>query len=205
MASLAASYDVETRQRRAVKQSLFWFAVIIALTYAFAYVWQLYIGPFKQFHKKRITDYEKALVTLRTDTCIDPVIRAQLEGYNLCERARFDSEQSPAMLAFHDLMETLRFCDKGVCIIFGFNVTDSLWTLFRIALVAGVILYALSIIGLVSIRHGQSVGQYSMPMTMPPEYMAMLASKQFEYHQSTMAAAHKPPPSSRQELLHKND
>ena len=110
MSSAATTYDAETRQRRAVKQSIFWFAVIIALTYAFAYVWQLYIGPYKQFYKKRITDYEKACVTLQTDTCTNPVIRAQLEGYNNCERARFDSEQSPAMLAFHDLMETLRFC-----------------------------------------------------------------------------------------------
>jgi len=199
MQAASASYDADTRQRRTVKQMLFWLVILIGGSFAFAYAWRLYVGPYTLFYTRRYLNHEKALVALTTDACTDPAKRARLEGYNNCEQARFDAEQSPSMLAFYDLMDDLKFCDKGVCIVFGFNVTDSLWTMFRLALVVGVVLYAMSIVGFISVRHGQQVGAYQLPMMTPgaAEYMQMLAAQQRHVAEHLVhTAPSKPPPHS---------
>jgi len=158
-----AAYDAEARQSRSVKQAIFWLVVGIGFTYAFSMVWRLYVGPYSRFSTLRRLEHEKAIEYLTTSACTDSVKRAKLEGYNRCEEARITSEQSPAALAFHDLMDDLKFCDQGVCYLAGINVTDSFWTIARLMLMAGVLLFLLVGIGAVSFGRG---GGTQLPMTM---------------------------------------
>jgi len=171
---------------------VFWATIVIGISIFIPYLWRLYVGPYTLFYNARFLRHEKALVALTTDACTDPAKRAQLEGYNNCEQARFDAEQSVSMLAFYDLMDDLKFCDKGVCIVLGFNVSDSLWTIARLALMVGVVLYVMSIVGFVTIRHGQHVGTYQLPMMSPgtAEYMHFLAEQhRQQMHAMPVAAA----------------
>ena len=76
------------QQRRAVLGVVGWSVVVVVLSFAFAYLWRLFVGPYTDFWTTRMMDHEKAQVTLASQQCADPATRAKLEGWNMCERAR---------------------------------------------------------------------------------------------------------------------
>jgi len=175
------NYDADARQRqRTLVKMLFYFVVCVTSAFAFAKVWRLFVGPYSSAWTRRSLEYGKAAVYVRQSTCTDASARALLENYNGCERATITLSQSPAALAFHDLMDELKFCDQGVCILFGFNVTDTLWSMARFGLFALVVIQLLSFIGFVSLRHGHASASHQLPMMIDPVAYAQFVAKQQE-------------------------
>jgi len=166
MSSLGVSYDEDTRNRRALTRVGFWFGAFVLGTFAFAYGWNLYIGPYSEFYRDRQLEQRKARTYLTTTTCTDAIKRSQLEGYNQCESSERIVVQSVMVLAFFDLMDYMRICHKGICTIAGFNITSSAWVIFQLIIGFACILYIVSFFGLASSLWGRDVGMYQMPMTM---------------------------------------
>jgi hypothetical protein len=195
-----SSYDADAAERRSVKRGAFWFVVFIAGSFALAYTYRLFMGPFKAAHKKRTLEYEKAALDLATPTCADPVLRAQLEGYNNCERSRLITEDSVIGLAVHDVLTELKFCKQGVCIVpfFEVNVTELIWPLFRVLAPLALVLYLFSILGLITWRHGHVTGMYQLPMA---QYDPVLVQAALEHQHRLMSKqqCESPPPRSKQD------
>ena len=161
----AVSYDADAQQRRAIVRVVLWFVVFVVASFAFAYSWRLYAGPYKGFYAERALEQEKAAVYIKTDVCNNLSTRARLEGYNDCERSRRVLAQSVTALAFYDLMDDLKICHRGICKVWAVNLTDSIWTLGRIVMVAACLLWVMSFAGLISTRYGYQSAMYQLPMT----------------------------------------
>lgn len=200
---MQAAYDADARERRSVKRGVFWFIVFIVGTYGIAYMYRLYVGPYKFAYKRRLIEYEKALVDLSTPTCADPVLRAQLEGYNNCERSRLITEDSVRGLAFHDVLTELKWCNQGGCYFFDINATDVVWPLFRLVAPMALLLYVLSFIGLITWQRAHSVGMYQLPMMGAADAAYMHAALEAREQQRIAAkqySASMPPPMARDKL-----
>ena len=144
LTSSARSYDADSRERRSVMRVAFWFVTFVIGSFAFAYAWRLYGGPYKDFLTMRVREQGKAREYLTSDVCANVEKRAKLEGYNDCERSEDILAQSASALAFYDLMTYLNVCHKGTCIIGGINVTDSLWFIGRLSIILAAAIYILS-------------------------------------------------------------
>lgn len=188
----AASYDREASDRRNIRRVGFWFAAFVLGSFAFAYGWNLYIGPYSKFYEDRAIEQRKARAYLLTTTCTDATMRSQLEGYNHCERSERITNQRLTVMAFFDLMDYLRICDKGICTIGGINITSSAWFLFQLIIATAAILYIVSFFGLASSMYGRQVGMHQMPMTMSGANMAAMYQVQLEQMKQAAAAGHPP-------------
>lgn len=167
------NYDADTRQRRTLVGVVGWTATFVCLTFTFAYCWRLFVGPYTEFYAQRVLDMGKARVYVDSDICRDSFTRARLEGFNECERYGRILQQSARVGAFYDLMNWMSICQDGVCTVAGVNITDSLWTVTRVAFVVACCLYVASILGIVTSAHGRAVGYYQLPQGMapPPNYI----------------------------------
>ena len=178
----AAAYDAQGREARTARRFMFWAAIVVVGTISFAKAYTTYWGPYRRFYIAQTLEREKAIVMLRTDGCRDATIRAQLEGYNNCERARVTVESSPAALAFYDLMEEIDFCQKGVCLALGYNVADSLWGMVKFLIGAAFVLYITGFVGMYSAHQGRQVFGQQLLMTMPngqaPQYVQYVPMQQ---------------------------
>jgi len=163
-------YEVDGRQRRTVLGALTWFAVFVVLTFAFAYGWRLFVGPYTEFYNERVTARGKAQVYLQTDACRDSVTRSRLEGFNDCERSERILLQSAEVGAFYDLMNWMAICHNDICTIGGINVTDSLWSVGRLLFYVACGLYVASMLGVVTFGYGRYTGYYQLPQTMPGHF-----------------------------------
>jgi len=186
------AYDRDTTDRRAVSRVGFWFAIFVVGSFAFAYAWNLYVGPYSTFYTDRSVEQRKAATYLTTTACTDDGKRSQLEGYNQCERSERIVTQRLAVMAFFDLMDHLRVCDKGVCTVGGINITSSAWFLFQLILAAAALLYIVSFFGLASSMYGRHTGAYQMPMTMGGAQMSAYYAA-LEQKRQTDALASMPP------------
>jgi len=166
MSTSGYSYDRDFLARRNASRVAYWFAAFVVGSFAFAYTWNLYVGPYTSFYEDRASEQRKARTYLTTTTCTDPHKRSALEGYNQCERSERIVTQRLAVMAFFDLMDYLRVCDKGVCTVGGINITSSAWFLFQLLMAAAAILYIVSFFGLASSMWGRHTAAYQMPMTM---------------------------------------
>jgi len=156
------------QQRRAVLGVVGWSVVVVVLSFAFAYLWRLFVGPYTDFWTTRMMDHEKAQVTLASQQCADPATRAKLEGWNMCERARVTLSKPVSIGAFYDLMDWLSVCQHGICTVAGVNVTDSLYWLSKLAVFAMGVLWVASTLGIVSATHGRAVTYYQLPHYVAP-------------------------------------
>lgn len=170
-------YDSEVRQRKLVRQCWLAFATFIAASFAFAYAWRLYVGPYRAFLTTRTLEHEKAVDYLTTTACTSAEKRARLEGWNLCEKSRIAANLDPSEQAFNDLMQYLKLCDQGACYIFGYNVSDIGWGLGKFVMSVLVALLLLSSTGIGAAMYGlRSRGTdlpfqaYGMYMQQPPPH-----------------------------------
>lgn len=161
----SVTYDADGKQRRAMGCLTFCVVVFFALTFLFAYAWRLSVGPYTKFKVKCDVLHKKAQTDKDSPNCRDPALRAQLEGYNNCERSEIILTRSCRITAFYDLMNYLSFCDENnQCKFAGINWTDSLYSLVRIGFIACVALYIASVLGIVTYSYGRSVGVMQLPM-----------------------------------------
>lgn len=96
----------------------------------FAIFWSHAIEPFRVDAAKHEVERSKALVYLQTTTCTDPVVRAQLEGANLCDAMQRIFAQSASTYAFHALMRNWSiFNANGALPFYSIDVSAIIWKL----------------------------------------------------------------------------
>ena len=189
MSGIGASYDSDLLARRSASRVAYWFAAFVVGSFAFAYAWNLYVGPYNDFYADRASEQRKARTYLTTTTCTDPTKRAELEGYDQCERSERIVQQKLYVMAFFDLMDYMRICDKGVCTVAGVNITSSAWFLFQLVMGSAAVLYILSFFGLVSSMWGRHTAAFQMPMTMAGAHNVAMYQHHLAMQQQMAAAA----------------
>lgn len=75
----------------------------------------LQIRSFNRYRVERRRQHDEARVYLESDVCADPITRAQLGNFNLCERAEHIVDESPTTAALYDILNDWYPCGHGRC------------------------------------------------------------------------------------------
>lgn len=122
----------DSQESRARSNAWCWGAIVLGFLLAGAYGYHEYYGPFCDFVDQIELRREKAAIYLTADICTKSEMRASLENYNECEASRRLLRQNVNRLAFHALMDQLRWCHNGVCTIWGINITENFYSIARL-------------------------------------------------------------------------
>lgn len=145
------------------RRMVFYYVYFLVGLSAFAYAWTMFVGPYSEMYENRLKIREKANIYIQSSICTKASERAQLEGYNECERSERVLQSNPHIDAFYELMEYLSMCKNGKCSLLGFNLTDSLWSIFQIAFIVFVALWLLSAMGILGSYYDRRCMQQTLP------------------------------------------
>jgi hypothetical protein len=96
------------------------------------YLWLL--SPHWEFWTVRERLQKKAYATYHDPSCRNPQTRIDLGPYLNCETAEYDKDMSPFWGAWDDTLHALPPCRKGVCSVFGHNISHILTLLVVLVL-----------------------------------------------------------------------
>ena len=86
-----------------------------------------YVGRFHTYWTDRSKAYERASVFIKTETCTNPRVRADLGEFNLCDRSELILSKEPFVAALYDVAEDLNICGHNRCTILYVDVTKNLY------------------------------------------------------------------------------
>lgn len=75
----------------------------------------LQIRNFNRYRVERRRKHDEAVVYLNSDVCSDPITRAQLGRFNLCEKASHIVNERPTEAALYDILNDWYPCGHGRC------------------------------------------------------------------------------------------
>jgi|TARA_B110000908_G_scaffold171758_1_gene235747 hypothetical protein len=78
----------------------------------------LQIRNFNLYNIKHQRKYNEAMTYLSSDVCIDPITRADLGKFNLCEKATIIVSENPRTAAFYQILEDFHPCGNSRCLGF---------------------------------------------------------------------------------------
>lgn len=88
------------------------------------FVFQL--GHFQLYYLSRRKEYQRASVFIQSENCKNPLLRAQLGSFNLCDQSERVLGRYPFVSAIHDVAEDLHICGHSRCEIFYMDITSNL-------------------------------------------------------------------------------
>ena len=74
------------------------------------------VRNFNRYRVERARRHSESIVYLNSDVCADPITRAQLGTFNLCEKAEHLRNESPTEAAMYDILNDWYPCGHGRCI-----------------------------------------------------------------------------------------
>jgi hypothetical protein len=75
----------------------------------------LQIRNFQRYLVEHRRKHDAAVTYLHSDVCSDPITRAQLGTFNLCEKAEHIVNEQPSQAAFYDILNDWYPCGHGRC------------------------------------------------------------------------------------------
>ena len=75
----------------------------------------LQIRNFQRYLVEHRRKHDAAVTYLNSDVCSDPITRAQLGTFNLCEKAEHIVNEQPSQAAFYDILNDWYPCGHGRC------------------------------------------------------------------------------------------
>jgi hypothetical protein len=79
----------------------------------------LQIRNFNRYRVDHRRKHDEAVTYLNSDVCSDPITKAQLGTFNLCEKAQHIVAENPSSAAFYDILNDWYPCGHGRCEGFG--------------------------------------------------------------------------------------
>lgn len=101
----------------------------------------LQFRSFNKYRVERIRKHREAQTYLDSDVCADPITRASLGTFNLCESAEHIVNERPTESAFYDILNDWYPCGNGRCDGAGDWLYKNLPWFAVIFLVAGTMFY----------------------------------------------------------------
>ena len=189
---MQADYDADTRRHReAAKKYTCYTVELLVVLFVVGFFLRLLYIPYCDAHARYTKLAEQAEVTLQTNGCSDPVFRAKLEGYNMCEQARIDSTRGVRVAALVYTLGNLPVCEQGLCLAFKKNISDVIWRLFWLLILIVVCVLVHVINNCISARYSSTIGAYQLPMMAQKEYVQFMHQQQQPQQQQQSLA---PPP-----------
>jgi len=158
--------DYGRNEYRAARYMSIGCGLIAVFAVIFAYGFHEYYGPFSAAKMAFETRREKAATYLASPVCTDTTLRANLENYNLCEESTVVLRQNPNQVAFHAIMDEMKWCRNGVCVVLGINLSDSMYHIFRMLNWGLGIMFLLAVYLIISSAIGRHAVRGELPMTM---------------------------------------
>ena len=84
------------------------------------------VGNLHRYWVERSKEWAKAQAYLLSENCVNPLMRAKLGSFNLCERSEDILSRFPSMSAIHDVAIDLNVCGHDRCAILYVDVTSNL-------------------------------------------------------------------------------
>tara|TARA_B100001093_G_scaffold67796_2_gene57859 strand:- start:1251 stop:1688 length:438 start_codon:yes stop_codon:yes gene_type:complete len=84
------------------------------------------VGNLHRYYVDRSKEWERARAYLSSENCVNPLMRAKLGTFNLCERSENIMSRYPSMSAIHDVAVDLNVCGHDRCAILYVDVTNNL-------------------------------------------------------------------------------
>ena len=169
MSSDPGLYDRDRRERQSATRLLWWFGVVVVGFYVMVQVYNAVIGPYAGFVYDRWERVQESIGMITSDTCSNMNKIAEVGSYRTtCELARKRIVQGVVMGAFHDLMNKLSMCDRGICYIGPVNVTSVFFYMTIGALLMGVFVWCFGLVQFTSAYHARNIGNTMLPTVAPP-------------------------------------
>jgi hypothetical protein len=70
---------------------------------------------FKHYHVKHLKTFNEAITYLASDVCVDPITKADLGQFNLCEKATLIVSENPGTAAFYEILNDWHPCGHSRC------------------------------------------------------------------------------------------
>ncbi len=86
-----------------------------------------YIGKYQDYWNERESEYEKASLYIKSETCTNPRLQSFLGEFNLCDKAKQILRKPPFIAALYNVAEDLNICGHNRCTIFYMDVTKNLY------------------------------------------------------------------------------
>lgn len=101
----------------------------------------LQVRNFNRYRVDHRRKHDEAKTYLNSDVCMDPVTKAQLGTFNLCEKASHILNENPSSAAFYDILNDWYPCGHGRCEgAMDWIMANMHWFLLLIAVV-GMLIY----------------------------------------------------------------
>jgi len=84
------------------------------------------LGNLHRYWVERSKEWGRARAYLSSENCVNPLMRATLGTFNLCERSEHILSRYPSMSAIHDVATDLNICGHDRCAILYVDVTNNL-------------------------------------------------------------------------------
>lgn len=70
---------------------------------------------YNHYRVKHQKKFNEAVTYLNSDVCIDPITRADLGTFNLCEKATLIASENPGSAAFYQILNDWHPCGHSRC------------------------------------------------------------------------------------------
>ena len=70
---------------------------------------------YNRYRVKHQKSFNEAVTYLRSDVCVDPITRADLGTFNLCEKATLIASENPSSAAFYQILNDFHPCGHDRC------------------------------------------------------------------------------------------
>ena len=84
------------------------------------------VGNLHRYWVERSKEWSRARAYLSSENCVNPLMRAKLGAFNLCEKSEDILSRYPSMSAIHDVAVDLNVCGHDRCAILYVDVTTTL-------------------------------------------------------------------------------
>jgi hypothetical protein len=88
---------------------------------------------YNHYRVKHQKKFNEAVTYLNSDVCIDPITRADLGTFNLCEKATLIASENPSSAAFYQILNDWHPCGHSRCEgLSDWCITNLHWFVFSI-------------------------------------------------------------------------
>ena len=113
------------------------YGVVISMPLIFAVI----LKNFHMYWADHKRKYEKALLFLNSNACLDSGMKAALAEFNLCDSAMRITDVPPTLAAWYDVLEDLHVCGHGRCMQLYSDLTTKLPLIFMVAILLAYFIY----------------------------------------------------------------
>jgi len=122
-----------------------------------------HLGNLHGYWVTRAKEFERARAYLSSENCVNPLMRATLGTFNLCEKSEDILSRYPSMSALHDVATDLNICGHDRCAILYMDVTANLHKIVLTLLIFSVLGSWIFVKACADRKHAAAVDRYALP------------------------------------------